>query len=417
MKRILTALMACALAVLGAVYLFQRMHDAGSALPAVAVADRAAQITRGAYLAKAGNCMGCHTANGGQPYAGGRALETPFGVMYAPNLTADAATGIGSWSADDFWRALHNGKSKDGRFLYPAFPYPNYTKVTRADADAMFAWFGTVPAVRQPNRAHALRFPYNQRALLAFWRALYFTPGEFVPEPGQSVLWNRGAYLVQGLGHCSACHAPRNALGASVGELRLGGGTLGEPEWHAPALGGVGDTMELAELLQTGVSGQRALSGPMAQVAGASLQHLKPDDVSAMASYLVTLPAAVPQPARALPEGSATVLRHGARLYEQHCASCHGEQGEGEARVYPRLAGRGAHANGLPGNAIRMVLDGGYGPSTQDNPRPFGMPPFSATLSDADVAAVLSHVRTSWGNQGSVVLPQEVGRLRATPGR
>jgi mono/diheme cytochrome c family protein len=227
----------------------------------------------------------------------------------------------------------------------------------------------------------------------------------------------RGAYLVQGLGHCSACHAPRNALGASLGEATLGGGATGEQGWHAPALGGARDTAELAELLQSGVSEHGAVAGPMAQVVGASLQHLARDDVGAMTRYLVSLPAPVPQ-GRAGNANTAdgAVLQRGARIYGQQCASCHGGQGEGSARVYPRLAGRGVLANGPAGNAIRMVLDGGYGPSTDGNPRPFGMPPFSAALSDADVAAVLTHVRTSWGNQGSPVQPQDVGRLRATPG-
>ncbi|HEY0061565.1 MAG TPA: cytochrome c [Telluria sp.] len=412
MKRLILLALACTAVALGGPHLAEQMRAPGSDQPEVAVADRAAQIERGAYLAKAGNCIACHTTRGGAPYAGGRSLETPFGVMYGPNLTTDPATGIGNWSADDFWRALHNGKGKDGRLLYPAFPYPNYTKVTRADSDAMFAWFRTMAPVRQQNRAHELRFPYNQRPLLAYWRALYFTPGAYTQEPAQSVLWNRGAYLVQGLGHCSACHAPRNALGASLGETRLDGGQVGAQGWQAPALGGVADTAELAQLLHTGVSEYRALAGPMAEVTGASLQHLKADDVGAMATYLVSLPALEAAPARTRPEGIDAVLKRGAAIYTQHCASCHGDQGEGAARAYPRLTSK---ANAPAANAIRMVLDGGYGPSTAGNPRPFGMPPFSDALSDADVAAVLTHVRSSWGNQGGAVLPQEVGRLRATP--
>lgn len=393
-------------AVALAVFLFQTWSEPGRDQAEVRVADRAAQLRQGAYLAKAGNCMGCHTAVGGTPFAGGRPLDTPFGVIYAPNLTPDAATGIGTWTADDFWRALHNGKSKDGSFLYPAFPYPNYTKVTRPDSDAMFAWFRTLAPVSAPRVANTLRFPYNQRFLLAYWRALYFRPGEYVPQPAQNAAWNRGAYLVQGLGHCSACHAARNVLGASADGL--GGGMLGGRGWHAPALGGAHDPAQLAELLRSGVSAQDAVAGPMAEVVGASLQHVREDDVGAIAQYLVSLPG----PAQLAPAERAqeAVLVRGAAIYQRQCVACHGEKGEGKARVYPRLA------DGPAANAIRMVLDGGYSPSTAANPRPFGMPPFSGALSDAEVAAVLSYVRASWGNHGAPVLPQDVGRLRATPG-
>jgi mono/diheme cytochrome c family protein len=182
----------------------QSLRDPGADQPAVVIAETAAQVEKGRYLAQVGNCMACHTVRGGKEYAGGRAIETPFGAIYAPNVTPDVATGIGRWTADDFWRALHNGKSKDGSFLYPAFPYPNYTKMVRADSDALYAYFRTIAPVSQENREHGLAFPYNQRPLLAFWRALYFTPGEFRPEPNQTAEWNRGAYLVQGLGHCAA---------------------------------------------------------------------------------------------------------------------------------------------------------------------------------------------------------------------
>ena len=260
----------------------------------------------------------------------------------------------------------------------------------------------------RPRQANALRFPYNQRFLLAYWRTLYFTPGEYAAQRDRNAAWNRGAYLVQGLGHCSACHAPRNGLGASVDQEGLGGGMMGEQGWHAPALGGQRDAAQLAELLRSGVSAQGAVAGPMAEVVGASLQHVRADDVDAIAQYLVTLPAgAASTPGTSAPE---PVLRQGGAIYRRQCASCHGEQGEGVARAYPRLT------DGPAVNAIRMVLDGGYSPSTADNPRPFGMPPFSAALSDAEVAAVLSYVRASWGNRGAAVLPQDVGRLRATPG-
>ncbi len=414
MKRVLLWSAATALLILAAIMSFQYLSEPGADQRAAPVSDLAAQIGQGAYLARAGNCMACHTAPDGAAYAGGKALATPFGVMYGPNLTPDGATGIGSWSADDFWRALHNGKSKDGSFLYPAFPYSNYTKVTRADSDALYAYFRTLTPVRQPNRDHALRFPYNQRALLAFWRALYFSPGEYRRQAEKDVEWNRGAYLVQGLGHCAACHSAKNALGASIGSERLGGGTMGDNGWHAPPLGGVRDGRELAELLHTGVSESRAVYGPMAQVVSGSLRHMVSSDIDAISSYLVSLP---PEraPARVPDAGAlgaaAPLLRQGQRIYVNSCASCHGEQGEGVPRAYPRLAGRASIDRD---NAIRMVLKGGYAPSTAGNPRPYGMPPFSGELSDGEVAAVVSYVNNSWGNQGQLVLAHEVERLRAS---
>ena len=226
MKRIvfipllLTMLLLSALAAVAGYGYFLGDAPAGSVavdVKKLADADASAQVVRGAYLARAGNCMGCHTPRGAAAYAGGRVLVSEFGNFITPNISSDKQTGIGAWTADDFWGALHNGKSKDGRLLYPAFPYPNYTQVTRLDADAMFAYFKTVPAVRRQNQPHALRFPYNQRGLLAFWRALYFRPGEYRDDTRQSVAWNRGAYLVNGLGHCSACHSRRNTLGANGG--------------------------------------------------------------------------------------------------------------------------------------------------------------------------------------------------------
>jgi mono/diheme cytochrome c family protein len=370
--------------------------------------------------------MACHTARGGKPYAGGRAIPTPFGAVFAPNITPDAATGIGSWSADDFWRALHNGKSKDGRFLYPAFPYTEYTKVTRADADAMFAYLRTLAPVQQANREHELRFPYNQRLLLAGWRALYFRPGVYRNDPSRASDWNRGAYLVQGLGHCSACHTSRNTFGASELDAGLAGGMIPGLNWYAPSLtsnaqAGVGDweVRHIAELLKTGVSARGTASGPMAEVVGQSLQHLSDADVAAMAGYLKSLPhdGAQPSaaPAEALPQEAERVLKLGAKLYEDHCMTCHKANGAGVPPAYPPLAGNRALTMQTAVNPIRMVLHGGYPPSTGGNPRPFGMPPFGPALNDGEVAAVVSYIRNAWGNRAALVSAAEVGRYRSVP--
>jgi mono/diheme cytochrome c family protein len=425
MKRFLLQGLAALMLLPAAVYAVQTFYDPGSGQAGVPVANRADQLSRGAYLARAGNCMACHTTVGGKAYAGGRAIATPFGDIYTSNITPDAATGIGNWSADDFWRAIHNGKSRDGSFLYPAFPYPNYTKVTRADADALYAFLMDQPPVRQARPDNQLRFPYNQRPLLAFWRSLYFKAGEYQPQPDRGKQWNRGAYLVQGLGHCAACHTGRNALGGAMAGQDLGGGAIPSLNWQAASLTshaetGLGewDVADIADLLKTGVSNRGAVFGPMAEVVAGSTQHLTDQDTMSMASYLKTVPQTEVATAAAVayePDDLPAILRHGARLYRQHCASCHTDGGGGQGTAYPPLAGNRSMAGASPVNPVRMVLNGGYAPSTAGNPRPAGMPPFSHALDDDEVAAVVSYVRSSWGNRGTLVSPVTVARLRGVP--
>ncbi|MFC0131951.1 alcohol dehydrogenase [Massilia eurypsychrophila] len=420
-RKILIVLAALAAAVLLAVIVaWPREQFVPAASPA-AVASTPENIARGAYLAAAGDCMACHTVRGGEKYAGGRAMETPFGELHVPNITSDRDTGIGAWSADDFWRALHNGKSRDGRLLYPAFPYTNYTKVTRADADAMYAFFQSVPAVKRRNTPHRLNFPYNQQIALAGWRLMYFTPGVFEPVPAQSPAWNRGAYLVEGLGHCSACHSPRNAAGAIEGGL--GGGLIPTIGWYAPSLtsdaeAGLGSwaVPEIVQLLKTGQSPRSTVFGPMAEVVFKSLQHVREPDVAAMAIYLKSLPAA-PAPTREPIKGPQVdqLIAQGKNLYETHCIDCHGADGKGLPPAYPPLAGNRAITMDHSVNAVRIVLNGGFAPGTAGNPRPYGMPPFSHLLDDAEVAAVASYIRASWGNTAPPVSTAEVNRYRSTP--
>lgn len=425
MKRFLFLILAVLIIIPAGVIGIQVFHDPGSDIPAAPAANKEEQLVRGRYLALAGNCMGCHTARGGRQFAGGRAIATPFGNVYAPNITPDEKTGIGSWTADDFWRALHNGKSRDGSFLYPAFPYTNYTNVTRADSDAMYAYFKSLQPVSQPNKEHELRFPYNQRILLAGWRTLYFTPGVFKPDNAKSVEWNRGAYLVQGLGHCSACHSTRNALGGEAGSHELGGGMIPMLDWYASPLtsgrdSGLGNWTEkdIADLLQHGISAKGTVFGPMAEVVRGSLQHLSTQDVAAMAFYLKSLPQA-DQPKVALEqsdkENMERVMNLGATIYEKHCVECHRANGEGIPPAYPPLANNRSLTMTSAVNPIRMVLNGGYPPSTKGNPRPYGMPPFGPFLSDEEVSAVVSYMRNSWGNQAPLVSPIEVSRYRAVP--
>jgi mono/diheme cytochrome c family protein len=415
MKRAALVILALAVLLLGAVLAaWPRAEHIPSSSPQ-AWAATPANIARGAYLARAGDCAACHTARGGPAYAGGRAVDTPFGRVMTPNITPDVQTGIGAWSADDFWSALHNGIGTKGRLLYPAFPYPNYTKVTRIDADALFAYLRSLPPASQANQPHKLRFPYDSQAALAAWRLLYFKPGVAAPEPARGADWNRGAYLVEGLGHCSACHSPRNSLGASGQTLQ--GGLIPVLGWYAPSL--ASNNPHIAQLLGSGVSPQGAVYGPMAEVVAQSLQHLSNQDLGAMAAYLTSLPAEGGEREPAAPPPEA-VMKMGAKLYGQHCADCHGKDGRGAADAdgapaYPALAGNRTLLMAEPVNAIRIVLSGGFAPSTKGNPRPYGMPPYSQVLSDTEAAAVVSYVRASWGNAARMVTPAEVNGYRAVP--
>jgi len=424
MRRLGGALLAIVLiAVIGVALVAWLNRDDGlEPAPAASSADAAATIARGEYLVRAGSCFGCHTEPGGAPYAGGRAIETPFGVVHAPNLTPDA-TGLAGWTSDDFWRALHNGRARDGRLLYPAFPYPNYTRLARADSDAMFAYLQRLAPVAKPNRAHALRFPFDQQAALAVWRALFFRPARFAIDPARSPQWNRGAYLVETLGHCNACHSQRNVLGATAGPLDLAGGLIPIQNWYAPSLhdnreAGVGDwsEREVVALLQSGVSARGSVQGPMAEVVARSTRYLSDSDLVAMAIYLRALP---PTERSAAPpnEAAAAPSERGARLYADRCANCHGERGEGVAGAYPALTGNRAIALSPPANLVHVVLRGGFPPTTAGNPRPFGMPPFATVLSDQDIADVLSHIRASWGQRAPAVSALEVSRYRGASSR
>jgi mono/diheme cytochrome c family protein len=375
-------------------------------------------VARGAYLARLGNCAACHTDRGGAAFAGGKGIATPFGTVYASNLTPDAKTGLGAWTPAQFWRALHNGRSADGRLLVPAFPYPSFTEMTRPDADALYAWLRTLPAVAQANRPHELRFPYGLQPALAVWRALFFVPGVYEPVLERRQQWNRGAYLVRSLGHCAACHTPRNAFGATRNSLELSGGLIPMQDWYAPSLAsraeaGVADwpPQEVAALLRTGMSPHGATLGPMADVVAGSTQYLDDADLAAMVEFLRSLPQ-VSLPARDAAPLDAGVRGRGAALYRQHCAACHGAAGEGGASaggiVYAPLAGNRKVLLDSPTNLVRIIVNGGFPPTTPGNPRPFGMPPLGPALNDDEIAAVASYVRNAWGNAAPAVTAVEV---------
>jgi mono/diheme cytochrome c family protein len=419
---VMLVLLAIAAAVLAALvwamnFSGQRIRDAAPSTP-----PAREQVARGAYLARAGNCMLCHTERGGASYAGGRPLATPFGTVYASNITPDAATGIGTWSAAHFRRALHEGRSRDGRLLYPVFPYTHMTRVSEADADALFDYLRSLPPVARPNRLHRLRWPYGTQAALAIWRTLYFRAEKHIEDPARTPEWNRGAYLVQGLGHCGACHTARDAFGGQRGGMDLSGGLIPMQNWYAPSLAspteaGVADwsVEEIAQLLATGTSPRGTVLGPMAEVVLHSTQYLEPADVRAMAVYLKSLPqTATDTDPREVPRPSTLVLERGGKLYKDHCASCHGDKGQGVPDAYPPLAGNRAVMQGETSNLVQVVLHGGFPPATRGQPRPFGMPPFATVLSDADVAAVITYIRSSWKNRAAPVSELAVGQQRSS---
>ncbi len=425
--RIFLALGFAAVIIVGAAGLWWALHP-GMLVPSILPTGPAGSpnaitkvINRGEYLARAGDCVACHSAPGGKQFAGGRAMPTPFGNLYVPNITPDEETGLGQWSSDDFYRMMHTGISRDGSLMYPAMPFASYTKVTRDDSDAIYTYLMSVPPVHQQNRPHELRFPYNQRELLLGWRALYFHEGEYVPEPKQSAEWNRGGYLVQGLGHCAMCHTAINALGGSSESKAFEGGMIPNQNWYAPSLtsnqeAGLGDwsIKDISDLLQVGTSHRGAVYGPMAEVVYNSLQYMTDEDAKAMAVYLKDLP---PRNGEPLPTSKARLvapetMETGHKTYVQQCAMCHGAEGKGHPPEYPPLADNPSITMSSPVNSIRMVLNGGYPPGTQKNPRPHGMPPFSQILNDDEVAAVVTYIRVAWDNRGTPVSPSQANELR-----
>ena len=411
------AVMAAVLALLSAAVLWRNLQGEEALVPD-GPAERAAAssetLARGAYLARAGNCAACHTAQGGAPYAGGRGVATPFGTVYAGNLTPDPGTGLGRWSAAEFRRALKHGRARDGRLLVPAFPYPHFSLVTRADADTLWAYLRSLPAVVQTQRAHALRWPYGSQVALAVWRALYFSSTPWVPDAGQSSAWNRGAYLVNGLGHCGACHASRNLLGGP-GKLDDpgAGSVLAAQSWYAPSLADPAQAgvsgwplTEVVRLLQTGINDHAVVMGPMAEVVASSTQYLSANDLQAMATYLRSLPAVAAPAAPWAGSRPADGQVRGQQLYTRHCADCHGAQGQGAPGIYPPLAGNRTVTMAQPGNLLLAITGGGFAPATDANPRPYGMPPFD--LPHADLAALATWLRSAWGHQAAPVSEVEV---------
>lgn len=399
-------------------------------------------VQRGEYVARAGDCIACHTEPGGQPFAGGRALNTSFGAVYSSNITPDVETGIGQYTADDFVKLMREGIARGGHRVYPAMPYTSFARVTRDDLLALHAYLmhGVEP-VRKANLAPELTWPMSMRWLMGLWNVFFFEKGEYVADPQRPASWNRGAYLVQGLGHCGACHTPRGFAGQEKarserdGKNFLGGALL--DNWYAAPL--TGDPIdglhawsqdEIVEFLKTGRTERVAAMGIMSEVIEKSTQYLTQEDLLAIAEYLKSLPpldqhaqaARQAEGAKATPatiETTTVALRagnadaRGARVYLDNCNACHQSNGAGAARTFPALARNEVVNSHDPTTLIRLVLMGSAMPATQTAPSALAMPDFGWRLSDDDIADVLSLVRSSWGNQAAAVSRSEVAQVRA----
>ncbi len=382
--------------------------------PAAAQETVFSQVERGRYALITGNCQGCHTAPGEEPFAGGRGLETPFGTIYTPNITFDAETGLGRWSRDDFWLAMHEGLAPDGTRLYPAFPYAHFTKMPREEVDALYDYLSTLPRVKKEKPDNELPWPFSWRTTLAGWQWMFFEPGVFEPDPEKSEAWNRGAYLVEGPGHCSGCHTEKNLAGADKESRHLMGGQL--ENWAAPDIrggrnGGLAHWSEadIVEFLKTGRNAHTAAFSIMAEVIEYSTRHMLEQDLHAIATYLKDLEGEERATPAALDE---KVMAAGGAIYFDQCSACHVSNGSGVPRFFAPLAGSGKANDPDPTTVIRVILEGARAVPTKAHPTPLSMPAFDWKLTDEQVAAVATYVRTSWGNRGGAVSASEVEDLR-----
>ncbi len=378
----------------------------------------AAQVRQGQYLVRVGDCASCHTREGGGFLGGGFGLNTPFGTIYSTNLTSDVNAGVGSWSADQFYAALHDGTSGGGHPLYPAMPYPYTTRATRADSDAMLAFLKTVPAVNEHQPPNSLSFPFTMRSLVHGWNLLYFHKGEFVPAPDKSAEWNRGAYLVTGLGHCGACHTPKNSLAGDDTAKALQGGTL--DGWVAPDLTannrtGIGawSVDEVIEYLKTGRNVHANAGGSMAEVVAYSTSILTDADLHAIATYLKDQPSSAESSVAAADPGS---MKRGAAVFSDACTSCHMEEGLGQPRFFPPLHGDAVAQQADPTGVLHIILAGDRTAATATRPSPLSMPAFAWKLTDQQVADVATYVRNSWDNRAPAVTAAQSAAMRKTLG-
>lgn len=437
MKKLFLSLLSLALLVLVVALAFALWPTSTREVAAPAAADQAALVERGRYLADAGDCTACHTAKGGQPFAGGLPIASPIGTLYSTNITPDKATGIGNYTLNDFDRALRHGIAANGSSLYPAMPYPAYARINDSDLQALYAYFmHGVAAVDAGNRASDVPWPLSMRWPLAIWRKVFAPAPDavaFKAERYPDAEVARGAYLVQGLGHCGSCHTPRaltlqeKALDESGPEFLSGGPVI--DGWLAVNLrGNFADGLgqwsseDIVATLRSARSASHAVLGAaMSDVVVHSTQHLSDGDLQAVAAYLKTLPASArqvssfkPDPATAKALAAGQEGSRGAELYIDNCAACHRTNGMGDARVFPRIAGNSSVLSEDPVSMIRLVLEGSRLPSTSAAPSDLGMPGFAWRMSDQEVAQLLTFIRNSWGNQAPVVRAEQVKASRAS---
>ncbi|MGA2564688.1 MAG: cytochrome c [Steroidobacteraceae bacterium] len=373
------------------------------------------QVARGHYLAIAGDCAACHTAPDGKPFAGGLAIETPFGTLLSANITPDRQAGIGAWSDDDFVRSMQQGIAPGGMHLYPAMPYPSFTHVTREDLLAVRAYLSTLDAVSDPVVTNRLPFPFDIRASVLVWNALNFSAGEFRNDASRSAEWNRGAYLVSGLGHCGTCHTPKNLLGGDKSGAPLSGAAV--VGWYAPPLDnnartglGAWRIEDIVAYLKTGWGAGQAATGTMALVVADSTSQLSDSDLHSIAVYLkdIAAPAQVPAPL----DKATPIMRSGKALYLANCSACHTSSGEGVAGLAPTLASSPIVQAASTDTLIDVVLNGAQAVATDAAPTAPGMPAFGWQLSDEQIAALLTYIRNDWGNAGSTVAASDVHSTR-----
>lgn len=379
-------------------------------------ADSAA-IARGRYVAIASDCTACHTMPESKlPLAGGYSISTPFGGIYASNITPDSETGIGSWTERDFFRAVRHGKGKEGEHLYPAMPYNAYVKLTDQDMHDLWMYLRSVKPIHYQVPETNLGFPYNIRLAMMGWNLLFFKNAGFQADSTQTAEWNRGAYLVEGPEHCAACHTAKNLIGGDSSDY-LQGGNLGE--WHAPDITpnphiGIGNWSEqqVVDYLKLGSNHVAVASGPMAEAVTNSTQHLTDADLKAIAVYLKQVPAS----ATTLPQPLAmdnAQMKMGENVYSANCTACHNSDGKGIPNLAASLAGNPGLLADDASSIITTVLQGGRGAVTLGNPTSGAMPSFAWKLSDEQVAAVATYLRNSWGNAAKPVSADDVADKRA----
>ena len=378
-------------------------------------APNAAQLRRGQVLVIAGDCMSCHLRPGGEPLAGGLGLKTPFGTIYSANITPDDETGIGRWTPEQFYRAMHDGIDDEGHNLYPAFPYPWFRKLSRADDDAVLAYLKTVPAVRYTPPPNDLPFPVNVRFFVKGWNLLFFHTKDWQDDPSQTPEWNRGAFLVEGPGHCGGCHTPKNALGADKRDKELHGGNL--EHWVAPDLTGNERTglgrwsvEEIAEFLKTGRNVHANAGGKMAEVITYSTSLLGDEDRRAIAVYLKSRAASVRDAPDSNPDPGA--MRRGGAIYFDVCSACHLENGKGQPRFFPPLGQNAMLQQDDDTGLLHLILAGSRTGPSATRTSALTMPSFAWKLSDAEIADVATYLRNSWGNHAAAVTTKRVEELR-----